>query len=111
MAKSAVRFRDSVAQFERLSADIAARRFAAVLSLCVCITAASLRRVVRIAGAVLRVQIFSGLIGIDHDLSLSVRQLRIAILQLEANRGRDHDNQCQRRQSIFFEPLPAHTGH
>ena len=30
MAKSAVRFRDSVAQFERLSADIAARRFAPV---------------------------------------------------------------------------------
>ena len=33
MAKSAVRFRDSVAQFERLSADIAARRFAPVLLL------------------------------------------------------------------------------
>ena len=30
MAKSAVRFRDSVAQFKRLSADIAARRFAPV---------------------------------------------------------------------------------
>ena len=30
MAKSAVRFRDSVAQYERLSADIAARRFAPV---------------------------------------------------------------------------------
>lgn len=30
MAKSAVRFKDSVAQFERLSADIAARRFAPV---------------------------------------------------------------------------------
>ena len=30
MAKSAVRFRDSVAQFERLSADIAARRFVPV---------------------------------------------------------------------------------